>query len=65
MTNIVRHAVQLSNTDTGTIYEFDERRQIFVNKINYGMSAEIIEALRVEDIFHKDIEDEYIIKILV
>ena len=33
LTSIVRHAVQLSNTDTGTIYEFDEGNQTLVPKI--------------------------------
>jgi signal transduction histidine kinase len=46
LTSIVRHAVQFSKTDAGTIYEFDETEQMFVPRINYGMSAEFIEALR-------------------
>ena len=46
LTNIVRHAVKLSKTDAGTIYEFDEAEQVFVPRINYGASAEFIEALR-------------------
>ena len=46
LTSIVRHAVQLSDTDAGTIYEFDEKKQIFIPRINYGMSAEFIDALR-------------------
>lgn len=46
LTSIVRHAVQLSDTDAGTIYEFDEKEQIFIPRINYGMSAEFIDALR-------------------
>ena len=46
LTNIVRHAVQLSSTNAGTIYEFDEAEQVFVPRINYGASAEFIEALR-------------------
>jgi signal transduction histidine kinase/DNA-binding response OmpR family regulator/HPt (histidine-containing phosphotransfer) domain-containing protein/HAMP domain-containing protein len=46
LTNIVRHAVKLSNTNAGTIYEFDEAEQVFVPRINYGASAEFIEALR-------------------
>ncbi|MGV7223293.1 MAG: ATP-binding protein [Nitrospinales bacterium] len=45
LTSIVRHAVQLSNTDAGTIYEFDEKYQIFSPRINYGMSIELIEIL--------------------
>jgi signal transduction histidine kinase len=43
--SIVRHAVQLSKTDAGTIYEFDEAEQVFVPRINYGVSEEFIEAL--------------------
>jgi len=46
LTSIVRHAVKLSNTDAGTIYEFDEKEQIFSPRINYGMSSELINALR-------------------
>ncbi len=43
---IVGHAVQLSRTDAGTIYEFDEAEQVFVPRANYGLSAELIETLR-------------------
>jgi len=46
LTSIVRHAVQLSKTDACTIYEFDEAEQVFVSRINYGVSEEFIEALR-------------------
>ncbi len=46
LTSIVRHAVQLSKTDAGTIYEFDEAEGVFVPRINYGVDAEFIEALR-------------------
>ena len=46
LTSIVRHAVQLSKTDAGTIYEFDEEEQVFVPRINYGVSIEFIEAMR-------------------
>jgi len=45
LTSIVRHAVKLSKTDAGTIYEFDEAEQVFVPRINYGASTEFIEAL--------------------
>ncbi|MES0446737.1 MAG: ATP-binding protein [Desulfobacterales bacterium] len=45
LTSIVRHAVQLSKTDSGTIYEFDEAEQVFVPRVNYGVSEEFIEAL--------------------
>jgi signal transduction histidine kinase len=46
LTSIVRHAVQLSKTDAGTIYEFDEEEQVFVPRINYGVSIEFIAAIR-------------------
>jgi signal transduction histidine kinase/HAMP domain-containing protein len=46
LSSIVRHAVQLSKTDAGTIYEFDEAEQVFVPRINYGVSTEFITALR-------------------
>jgi signal transduction histidine kinase len=46
LTNIVRIAVQLSKTDTGTIYEFDEAEGVFMPRINYGERAEFVEALR-------------------
>ncbi len=46
LTHIVRHAVQLSQADAGTIYEFEETRQIFTPRINFNMSTEFIDALR-------------------
>lgn len=46
LTSIVRHAVQLSKADAGTIFEFDEAEQVFVPMINYGVSKEFIETLR-------------------
>ena len=46
LTSIVRHAVQISKADAGTIYEFDEPQQVFLPRINYGVSQEFIEALR-------------------
>ncbi len=46
LTSIVSHAVELSQTDAGTIYEFDEAGQVFVPRANYGMAEELIEALR-------------------
>jgi signal transduction histidine kinase/HAMP domain-containing protein len=46
LTNIIRIAVQLSKTDTGTIYEFDEAEGVFMPRINYGERAEYVEALR-------------------
>jgi signal transduction histidine kinase/DNA-binding response OmpR family regulator len=46
LTTIVTHAVQLSKTEGGTIYEFDEEEQVFVPRANFGISEELIEALR-------------------
>ena len=46
LTSIVRHAVQLSKADAGTIYEFDETEQVFVPRTNYGLSDEFIQAMR-------------------
>jgi signal transduction histidine kinase len=46
LSGIVRHAVQLSKTDAGTIYEFDEAAQVFVPLTNYGVDAAFIKALR-------------------
>ena len=46
LTSIVRHAVQISNVDAGTIYEFDENVQVFIPRINYGVSDEFIQAMR-------------------
>jgi signal transduction histidine kinase/DNA-binding response OmpR family regulator/HAMP domain-containing protein len=43
---IVTRAVELSKTDAGTIYEFDENEQVFVPRANYGLTPEVIEALR-------------------
>jgi signal transduction histidine kinase len=46
LSGIVRHAVQLSKTDAGTIYEFDEADQVFVPLTNYGVDDAFIKALR-------------------
>jgi len=46
LTSIVSHAVELSQTDAGTIYEFNETAHEFVPRANYGMSDALIEALR-------------------
>ncbi len=46
LTSIVRHAVQLSETDAGTIYEFDEIEEVFVPKINYRVSEALINELQ-------------------
>jgi signal transduction histidine kinase/putative methionine-R-sulfoxide reductase with GAF domain len=46
LTSIVTHAVDLSQAEAGTIYEFDEAAQVFVPRANYGMTEAVIEALR-------------------
>jgi signal transduction histidine kinase len=46
LTSIVRHAVELSKTESGTIYEFDEEDQVFIPRINFGVSVEFIAAIR-------------------
>jgi signal transduction histidine kinase/DNA-binding response OmpR family regulator len=46
LTTIVTHAVDLSGTDGGAIYEFDEAIQEFQLRATHGMSAELIETIR-------------------
>jgi signal transduction histidine kinase len=46
LTSIVRHAVDLSKTDAGTIYEFDETNKVFRPRANYGVDKAFVEALR-------------------
>ena len=46
LTSIVGHAVQLSDADAGTIYEFEKREKIFLPRINYGMNEDLINALQ-------------------
>lgn len=50
LTSIVRHAVQLSDADTGTIYEFDDETQTFVPRINFGLNEKMIKALNVSNL---------------
>jgi signal transduction histidine kinase/DNA-binding response OmpR family regulator/transcriptional regulator with GAF, ATPase, and Fis domain len=42
---IVTRAVELSKTDAGTIYEFDEVEQVFIPRANHGVSGELLAAL--------------------
>ena len=46
LATIISRAVQLSQADEGTIYEFDTAEQVFVPKATFGMSAERVEWLR-------------------
>ena len=43
---IIGRAVQLSQSDEGTVYEFDPGEQVFVPKAAYGMSDERVALLR-------------------
>jgi two-component system, NtrC family, sensor kinase len=46
LATIISRAVQLSQADEGTIYEFDETEEVFVPKAAFGMTAERVEWLR-------------------
>ena len=46
LATIVARAVELSKADAGTIYEFNESEEVFVPRANFGMSEELVEALR-------------------
>src|SRR5262249_61149528 len=46
LSTIVAKAVQLSDTDAGSIYVHDEAQQEFQLQANYGMSDDLIAALK-------------------
>jgi GAF domain-containing protein/CheY-like chemotaxis protein len=46
LATIISRAVQLSQADEGTIYEFDESEEVFLPKSAFGMSAERVAGLR-------------------
>ena len=46
LSTIVRHAVQLSGTDCGIIYEYDEATQEFHLRASYQMEEELVNAYR-------------------
>jgi GAF domain-containing protein len=46
LTTIVAKAVQLSNTDAGVIYVFDELHQTLRVRATYGLSDELVAAIR-------------------
>jgi signal transduction histidine kinase len=50
LATIVARAVQLSGTDCGVIYEYDERRQEFHLRASHGMEQQVVEALRATPI---------------
>jgi GAF domain-containing protein len=47
LSTIVRHAVQLSRTDGGVVYEYDEAAEEFHLRASHLMEAEVVEALQV------------------
>jgi GAF domain-containing protein len=50
LATIASHAVQLSGTDSGVIYEFDETTQEFNLRASHRMQAEVVEMLRAAPI---------------
>ena len=46
LSTIVRHAVQLSRTDGGVAYEYDEAKEEFHLRASHLMEAEVVEALQ-------------------
>jgi signal transduction histidine kinase len=46
LSTIVSRAVELSGTEAGTIYEFDDQRRELQLRSSHGMSDELIQALR-------------------
>jgi signal transduction histidine kinase len=54
LTTIVAKAVQLSGTDAGTIYTFDESRQEFRLRATHGMTEDMIKAIAAQHITFRD-----------
>jgi signal transduction histidine kinase/putative methionine-R-sulfoxide reductase with GAF domain len=52
LSTIVGHAVQLSGTDSGVIYEYDEDKQEFHLRASHRMEEELVEAIRAAPIRH-------------
>jgi two-component system, NtrC family, sensor kinase len=46
LSTIVRHAVELSRTDGGVVYEYDETAEEFHLRASHLMEAEVVEALQ-------------------
>ena len=54
LSTIVAKAVQLSNTEAGAIYVFDEVEHNFRLRATYGMDRELIDALKNQHIGRAD-----------
>jgi len=50
LTSIVAHAVQLSGTDAGAIYEYDDQNKEFLLRATYQMEEKLVEALRANPV---------------
>ncbi len=46
LSTIVNKAVELSDADAGTIYEYNDAAEVFEPRANYGTSKHMVEALR-------------------
>ena len=46
LNNIVQHAVKLSKTDAGTIYEYHETEKIFIPMINFGVDEAFVNIMK-------------------
>jgi len=46
LNNIVQHAVELSKTDAGTIYEYHEAEQVFIPMINFGVDETFVHIMK-------------------
>lgn len=54
LSSIVRQSVLLSESDGGTIFEFNETEQVFIPKINYGISTSYAESLKLTRLYKGD-----------
>jgi len=50
LTTIVAHAVELSGTDGGMIFEYDEQSEEFILRATHGMEEELTKALRANPV---------------
>jgi len=50
LTTIVAHAVELSGTDGGMIFEYDEQSEGFILRATHGMDEELTEVLRANPV---------------
>ena len=50
LSTIASHAVQLSGTDCGVIYEYDESKQVFDLRASHRMETEVVDTLRAAPI---------------